>query len=204
MKRKSRKICYLVGIFVVITLIGFYTNVAADTQYFIQMRATSAGNDLVITTNKKDAGCLGGAGVGKGCVKAAQKEGLQITFMLAGESSCDEGGNSGNWKLKRVYLGGFDLPDKPAAFGFPAATPPADYAKVKGDFKVADKTTGLLTLEANPQTDRIISISDTNNTSVNPYDVWYQVQADCVDIDNEKKVLKTISTDPRIRNGGTG
>jgi len=93
--------------------------------------------------------------------------------------------------------------DKPVSFGFTDTTPPpVDYAKVAGDFEIANKTTGLLTLDSNPSGGRIISITDKNKSSTNAYDVWYQVQADCVD--SEGKVLKTISTDPRIRNGGTG
>ena len=199
MKKQSRKTSSVVGIIVTFTVVWFCATVSADTHYFVQMKANPAGDKLVILTNKRAAGCPAG-NFNKGCVTAVKKEGLQITFLLAGKSSCEHDDDSGNWKMKRVYLGGYDSASKPAAFGFGSATED-EWDQVDGDFDVADKATGLLNLMANPN-DRTIVISDANNFSKFGYDVWYQVQADCVDDDD--KVLKIFSTDPRIRNGGTG
>lgn len=166
----------------------------AQTNYFVQMKVKNQTELKITTKSSATGGCPSIAK--KGCIKAAKKAGeFEFTFLLAGKTTCtrDYVDASATWKLKAVYLGGFDG-NKPGSFGFVAG---ADFDKVDNDFNVADMATGLLTLEANPRTDRIISITDKNEAK---YDVWYKIVAECERNDGDSPYQ--ITSDPRVRNGG--
>ena len=110
----------------------------------------------------------------KGCIGVSGQ--VLINFLLK-RKKCS---SDGIWELHQVVLG--EEKGSPGNIGIDAAS----------DFD-ADEVSGVVNLKK--QTARHIQIRDDN---LDEYDIWYTVSAKCAAGD------KTIYTDPRIRNDGTG
>ena len=121
-------------------------------------------------------GTCSGTNVPRGCMKVTGKN-QQINFNLIGNRGCSATPGT-NWKLESVVLS-----EEKGQVGI---------SQVASDDFGADMETGNIT---NPvsQNDHHMGVRD-NNTEA--YDVWYTVYAQCGGV--------KISTDPRIKNDGTG
>jgi hypothetical protein len=111
----------------------------------------------------------------KGCVSASGR--ILINFLLKGDTQCSSGGQ---WALDKVVLS--EGKDSGPGISHVAAT----------DFD-ANESTGVVTPKIKKP--KHIQIRDHNTDE---YDIWYTVYANCAAGDS------TISTDPRIRNDGSG
>ena len=152
-------------------------------------------DQLVVKSKKRDNGCGIFTTGGIGCIKFKKNEKATISFNLVGDTKCNlDDGQS--WVLNAVYLGGYDSANKPVSSGF-SSTAQADFDKVNADFGGVDKATGLVTPTYKGDTKITI-----NNDNSSKYVVWYQVEALCTR--GEGKPPHKSTTDPRIRNGGTG
>ena len=180
----------LQGLLLISFLLGVSAVAVADIHYFVQMRVNANETDLVIKTQKGDAGGCSGFSRKKGCVRANVNDDIKVSFLLAGNSKCDAT-EGGEWRFKDVTLGGLDGSSKPSAWGGFATGD-----KVDKDFKFLNPATGVLAPET--KSDRQLTIRDKNQSE---YIVWYKVTAECVDAGD--KVYKEITTDPRIENKGT-
>lgn len=193
MRIKSGK--FAVGILTCFCALAVTTTASAKNPKEVKLEIKD--NKLVIKSGKTANNCALFGNGKKGCIKVLKDEESNIIFHLSGETKCTlESGTT--WKLNAVYLGGFNSPEKPdpMKFGF-GATDAADYAKVKADFDIADKNTGLVNTIS--PTDKKLTISDKNQSK---YEVWYTIEAKCERED--RKTAHITTTDPRVKNGGTG
>jgi len=183
----------LIGL-VLVFFSGICTVAVADIHYFVQMKVNQQEDELVIKTNKGDAGGCTGSKY-KGCVKANRNDDIKVSFLLAGNTKCNLE-NGVKWKLADVILGGYYTSgdgSKPEDDGWGGFAVDSD---VDQDFTFADLATGVLK-PVSAKTDRQIIIRDKNT---NVYGVWYKVTADCIDASGG--IVKTISVDPRVINEG--
>jgi len=127
-----------------------------------------------------------------GCIDVAQGTQARFDFSFAGWKSCKLPDGK-RWELGGVYLGGKNSATKPTSWG--GFQHDVD---VRADFNFADEASGLLNKEDGSNRNSIVIFD--NNNSPNGYSIWYKVTAVCVDKDG--KVLDTVETDPRIKNGG--
>jgi hypothetical protein len=195
MKIQSRTSRLIMGVTAVCAL-AIATTASAKNPKEVELEIVD--NKLIMKSKSGDNGCWFSK---KGCIKFKKNEiKSKINFHLKGDAKC--GLESGtDWKLNAVYLGGFDFDDKPTeaeGFGFDD-TDDADYAKVKSDFNIADRTSGLVTPVPVDQNDKKIAINDNNKYK---YNVWYKIEAIC-EREDGGDAHPPISYDPRIKNGGT-
>ena len=150
-------------------------------------------DQLVITSKAGENDCTFFEKRGKGCIKVKKGETSEIYFHLKGDTKCQlEYGT--NWELNAVYLGGYNSPDKPGAFGFDT-TSTADFDQVNADFSIADKSSGRVNT-----TDKSAKKIAIKNNNQSKYVVWYQIEATCERTDGNSPY--TTTSDPRIKNGG--
>jgi hypothetical protein len=198
MKIQFRTSRFITGVTVVCAL-AIATTAFAKKPKKVELKISN--NQLIITTKHNENDCKWKLLETRedGCIELIKNETSKIYFYLKGDTKC--GLESGtDWKLNAVYLGGFDFEDKPTdteGFGF-ANTPDPDYDKVKSDFNIANRTSGLVT-PAEEITDKKIAIDDKNGYK-NAYHVWYKIEAICERADG--KPAHTTSSDPRVKNGG--
>lgn len=191
MKKSERVATFSTQYFLALILVCVCFNVQADTQYFVQMKLNAQESGLEITTHKFDAGCSG-FGKKKGCITAHKGDkNLKFSFLLAGKTKCTRP-DGDHWKLSQVSLGGKGSSSKPNTWGGFASD-----TEVTHDFDFSDPVTGVLN-PAGPSNDRQITISDKNDYA---YEVWYKVEAICVDV-KDAPVGSPINADPRIINEG--
>lgn len=153
-----------------------------------------SNDQLVITSKAGDNDCSLLEARDKGCIKVKKGETSELYFHLKGDTKCNlEYGT--DWELNAIYLGGYDSPDKPGAFGFDT-TDAADYNKVSADFSIADKSSGRVNT-----IDKSAKKIAINNNNQSKYVVWYKIEATCERSDGKPPYITT--SDPRIKNGGT-
>ena len=178
--------------------LGFSLTAQAQNPRNVRMEVNQNQDALEIVTPANANGCPWYQSRGPGCVKAKKNESININMILQGNTKCEREYVDANtqWKMRAVYLGGFNADDKPASFGF-TNTADADYQKVQSDFDVADRASGRI----NPlvQNDTLIRVKDDNQYK---YVVWYKVEAACERNDGQPPYL--IYSDPRVKNGGRG
>ena len=193
MQFKSGKL--VMGILTSFCALAITTTASAKNPKEVKLEIDN--NKLVIKSKKADNDCSTSGNGQKGCIKVLKNESSNIIFHLNGETKCTlESGT--NWKLNAVYLGGFNSADKPKPeeFGFDS-TNATDYDKVNADFNITDKSSGLV--KTVNLSDKKITINDNNQSE---YEVWYKIEAKCEREDGKKAHITT--TDPRVKNGGTG
>ena len=162
---------------------------AADIHYFVQMKVNAQETELVIKTAKGDAGDCQSSNRKKGCIRANKFDQIKVSFLLAGDTKCSETDGE-KWKLKDVTLAK-DASSKPTTWG--GFTAGGDVDK---DLNFKNPGTGVLNT-VGTNSDRQITIENRNQSK---FVVWYKVAAVCVD--SSGATLKTITTDPRMENGG--
>lgn len=192
MKIQSRTSRLIIGVMAVCTL-AIATTASAKNPKEVELIISD--NKLIMDTKGNANDCKWSPIRKKGCIRLTKNEKSEIYFHLKGEVKCTlESGK--DWKLNAVYLGGFDSSNKPPkdGYGFDS-TPDPDYAKVKSDFDIADRSSGLVnTVE---KKDRKITINDENE---HKYDVWYKIEAICEREDGGDAHI--TSYDPRVKNEG--
>jgi len=178
----------LIQLLVVLTVVAFCSVAQAQrVNHNVDVKLNSGHTGLDVDTN---GNCVNNNH--KGCREVAKGTQARFDFSFTGPKRCNlEDGR--RWELSEVYLGGKNSADKPTSWGgF------QNDADVRDDFNFADEATGLLNKEDGSNSNSIVIFD--NNNSVGGYDIWYKVTAVCVDSAGD--ILKTIETDPRIKNGG--
>jgi hypothetical protein len=177
----------LLQVLVLTAVIGFNPLALAQVEnYTVQMRLN--GNQTELDVESKGRCSKNNH---KGCIEVPHKKKAKVNFSFVGKKQCNRPAGV-SWEVGEVYLGGKDKSDKPGSSGWGNLD-----ADVKADFNVADAVSGRLNKEAGSNKNSIV-ISDEN---ILPYEIWYKVTAVCVD--GSGKIIDTIETDPRIKNGGS-
>jgi hypothetical protein len=155
-------------------------------------------NTLVMETKHNENGCKWTIFETRrdGCIGLGKNEKSEIDFKLKDRKCTLKPGPDREWKLNAVYLGGFNAtePPKEDGYGF-SSTPDPDYDKVKSDFTILDRSTGLVKLVKN--TDTKLTINDKNE---HKYNVWYKIEATCEREGGGDPHV--TSYDPRVKNEG--
>ena len=195
MKKQFGTSRFAVGVLVMIGVLAFAPTASAKNPKEVKM--TIVNNKLDITTPKDGNDCKPTAENNKGCIKVIKNKKSEIYFHLIGDTKCTlEHGTK--WELNAVYLGGYNSATEPDDddFGFDS-TSDADYKKVKGDFNIVNRTSGLVTTIE--KSEKKLGINDLNQ---HEYVVWYKIEATCKRSDGNPTPWVTTN-DPRARNGGT-
>ncbi len=182
----------IVGVLTILLALTISSAASAKNPKEVKMEIKNDKLTIITPSNEND--CPWYEPRDAGCIKVKKNEKSEIWFHLVGETKCGlEAGT--RWELNKVYLGGYNSPEKPDEFGFVTADP-LDFAKVNTDFNVVDIKTGEVTLIDKKNTRLAI-----NNINQSKYIVWYKIEAMCPRSDGGTAHFTT--SDPRIRNGGT-
>ena len=194
MKTQSRTSRLITGVTVVSALAIATTAMAKNPK---EVELNISGNKLIMKTKHNENDCKWTAFETRkdGCIELTKNEKSEIYFHLKNRKCTLESGK--NWKLNAVYLGGFESTSHPSedGYGFDDISD-SNYAKVKSDFNIVDRSTGLVALV--DKSDTKITINDNNQSK---YNVWYKIEAICEREDGGDAHPPT-SYDPRVKNGG--